>query len=279
MMTTRGLWIDSPPAEVRKQDFWTRMHDAGFTTGAVMIESSTRGFDPKYTLSELAILGENARRVDMELVLTIWVEPVAGYISDLKAKLPAIKRASGCAAIEGDVESNFTPKRLSGFASLDAAAEAATAVLRDDGEPGDENDEVRIEGTTFTEHPENGPLSKFIRRCDRSVNQGYSVRNRRDSKGNDFKVAWDSPMGPGLMQRRTFDRARLIPQTNGKPLLSCGLAAYDQKWPDHTIQEAMAIAYMTALEYDPIECRWWSSKWLWGPNARPETLAFFHSLR
>jgi hypothetical protein len=271
-MTTRGLWIDSPPAEVRKQDFWTRMRDTGFTTGAVMIESVTAGFDPKYTLLELEQLGKCARKVDMELVLTIWVEPNPAYVKDLLVKMPAIQIASGCAAIEGDVESNFTRKRLRGYPSLDAASEAAVDAIRA------HRQDVRIEGTTFTEHAENSKNSEFIARCDRSMNQGYSVRNRRDSQGNDFKVPWEGTMGPGLMQRRTFERARQIPQTNGKPKLGCGLAAYDQSWPGHTIDEAMRLALNTALEYDPVECRWWSSKWLWGPNARPETLAFFRSL-
>lgn len=273
MNPQRGLWIDCSPRTVMAPGYLERFRALGFRTGAVMLESFTKGFDPSWKLTELAKLGESFRKHDCELVITVWPEPRREYIEDLRKKLPAYIVASGAAALEQDAESNFIRTHLEGFKTMREAADAIDDVVNEFQRTLD----VRSEVTTFTMHEENGPRALLSADADRAIGQGYSVRNRTH-EGKPFAVPWDHKFGPGAMQRLTFERARLIPKTKGKPVISCGLAAYDQKWPGHTEEEAMLVAHDACTEFDPFERRWWSSKWVLGAKSQPYAVRFFESL-
>ena len=60
--------------------------------------------------------------------------------------------------------------------------------------------------------------------------------------------------------------------TNGKPYLIMGLAAYDQKFEDHTISDALVEAWNGAVQpianssYKPKEVRYWSYANVFGSN-------------
>ena len=269
-----GLWIDDAPREVAKPDYWAKLKDHGISVAAVMLESVSAGFDPRYTLAELGVLGNLARRADIELVLTVWPEPRPHYLAQLVEKIPPILRASGATALEFDAESNFTRKRVAGFKNLEEAAEATAQVLikfRDLA--------IRSELTTFTMHSENSKSAQLADDVDRLLPQAYSVRNRKDAKGDPLTIEWGGAYGPGAMQRLTLNRALEVPRKeNGKPELSCGLAAYDQEWPGHTGEDAMRVAYEAALTYSPKEIRWWSSKWVVGGVAKAYASRFLRSI-
>ena len=268
-----ALWLDEHPRAVMTTDYLSRFKSMGFRTGAVMLDTVGRGFDPKWSLLEVARLGEMFRANDIELVLTIWPEPRREFIDDLRLKLPAYLKASGTAALEQDAEGNFIKSKLRGYSSLKEASDAIAVIMKDFARTHD----VRNEVTTFTMHAENSEDAVLSDDADRILAQGYSVRNR-SMNGKPFLVPWDHQCGPGRMQRTTFDRSKRIPQRNGKPSIACGLAAYDQEWPGHKGEEAMQVAYEAALAYEPKEVRWWSSKWVIGHLARPYAQRFFESL-
>lgn len=269
-----GLWIDDAPKLVMSTEYLDRFREHGFGTAAVMLETADAGFDPKWSTAEIAKLGEALRTHDVELVLTVWPEPRVEYLAQLVEKLPAILRASGAAALEFDAESNWHRKKLVGFKNLGEASDALVKVVRSFREL-----DVRSELTTFTMHGENSRNADLADDVDRVYPQGYSVRNRSDAEGRPFQVPWEHEYGPGKMQRLTFDRALAVPKKNGRPIVCCGLAAYDQEgWPGHTPGEAMTVAYREALRYQPKEVRWWSSKWVIGARRRPYASRFFLDL-
>jgi hypothetical protein len=61
-------------------------------------------------------------------------------------------------------------------------------------------------------------------------------------------------------------RFREIPadEDGTAPKVCVGLAAWDQKWPNHSVGDAMDLSLKAALEWSPVEIRWWSSKHIWG---------------
>lgn len=92
---------------------------------------------------------------------------------------------------------------------------------------------------------------------------------------------WVGIYGPGGMQRLTLDRALAVPgvgNPNG-PIVSCGLAAYDQVWPGKPGEEAMHAAYKAACTFTPFEIRFWSSKWVLGGQMNGYASRFIKSLR
>lgn len=269
-----GLWIDDLPRVVMTNAYLDRFQALGFSVAAVMLETVTPGFDPKFKEDDLGRLGEMLRGRDIELVLTYWPEPRVAYMAQLAEKLPRFVRRSGAAAIEGDHESNWIGKKLVGYRSVQEASESLVLVHREIQKVLD----VRTELTTFTFHAELGAGATVADDVDRVLGQGYSVRHRKDAKGKPFDVPWDHQFGPGKMQTLTFDRALQIPKKGGKPAISAGLAAYDQSWPGHRPEEAMRIAYETALRYQPAEVRWWSSKWVIGLHRQAYATRFFAEL-
>jgi hypothetical protein len=273
-MTKHGLWIDDAPRLLDRDDYWRSFRDLGFTTAAVMLETVTTGFDPKFTLVELSRLGERLRAADVELVLTVWPEPRVLYLQQLVERLPALLHASRAVGLEFDTESNYTPRRLQGFKSMDEASDALMKVVTKFREI-----RVRSELTTFTMHGENSRHATLADDVDVLLPQAYSVRNREDAKGKPFLVPWDHQYGPGGMQRLTLDRARQVPTKDGRPMVACGLAAYDQSWPGRKPEDAMRVAYDAALKYGPEEVRWWSSKWVIGARAQPYAARFFASVK
>lgn len=274
-----GAWIDDAPATTRTEKFWSDFAELGLRTGAIMLESVRDGFDPNYAIDTLGVIGELARKHDVEIVLTDWPQPTPTWLAAMEAQIGGFLKAAGAAALEGDGESNWTKGKLHGFATLELASLALVAALDRVGVAHD----VRTEWTTFTEHAENGSHALVAPFVDRLLPQAYSVRNRKDAKGNPIVIEWDGLYGPGRMQQHTLDRALQIPRRpDGKPHLSCGIAAYDQTWPGHRPEDAMLVAYNAALAYNPLEIRLWSSKWIIGAqaaNGGPGPARFLRSVR
>ena len=271
-----GAWVDSPPREVLQPAWWAEFRELGFTTAAVMVETSASGLDEKWSDDQLAHAGVLSRGADVELALTYWLEPSQRYLDELERLLPATLAMTGAAALDIDGESNLTKARLQGFRTLEEASVAVGGMLRRTVKTVD----VRVDFSTYTFHEENGPRARFAPLCDRLYAQAYAVRKRKDGTRQEFLVEWDDRLGPHLMPKTTLDRSLQVPGvgTPQGPQLCVGLAAYDQRWPDHTPQEAMQTALDSALAYKPLEARFWSTRHIFGPRANEYAAAFFRSL-
>jgi hypothetical protein len=271
-MVNLGVWIDDSVKSVRSPKFWDDFKEHGFETAGVMLESVKGGFDPKYDTRTLEDIRSHALSRDIEVVITVWPEPSKAYLEELELKIGPMLEASGAAGIEFDCEGNWLKGGLRGYPSLEAASQAFVESFRRISLRYD----VRTELTTYPYHAENGKSALVAPHCGRILPQAYSVRKR--SSGD---VDWDSRFGPGGMQRLTMDRALRVPGVgqNSGPLVGCALAAYDQTWPDRDPSEAMQVAYDAAMTYNPIEIRYWSSKWIFGARANGYASKFIKGLK
>lgn len=267
-MTKIGLWIDDPVSDIKKSAFWAEVKRHGVHTAAIMLEGLGKGFDPKYTVSDLIKIRDLAVvKHDIELVLTIWPQPDKQYLDELEVEISKYIDASGAAGLEVDVEGNWTSKEVKGFKNLDVAGDYLVAILNRLRAKHD----IRTEATTFTGHAENSSKADVARHATRLLPQAYSVRNRSSGE-----IAWDANYGPGHMQKLTLDKSLTVP---GDQVLSCGLAAYDQTWPGKKAEEAMQVAWDAAMKYKPAEIRFWSSKWVLGIKKNGYASKFLLSLK
>lgn len=270
-----GAWVDSPPSEVLKPAWWAEYRALGFQTAALMIESFKDGLDERWTDHEIAHAGVLARSADVELVLTFVPEPKRKYLTEFERRAPALCTLAGAAGLDMDVEGNWLVREVEGFENLPEAGVELVKIVRRFSRKLD----VRLEGSTFTFHGENGPRAALAPLLDRWLPQAYAVRHRKDGTGQEILVPWEDRLGPAQMPHTTLDRALLIPGVKeSHPRLGCGLAAYDQTWPGHDPEEAMQVAYDAAKAYLPVEIRWWSTKWILGPRANPYAARFLRRL-
>ena len=267
-----GIWVDDPVKDIQTAKFWDNVKAHGLTTAALMLESSSDGFDSKYDERTLELVKGRALIRDIEIVLTVWPEPNRKYLQEFESKIGRLLSASGAAGLEFDCEGNWLKSKVSGFSSLDEAGDELVAVFS----RVSNKHEVRTELTTYPYHAENSRAADVAPHCNRILPQAYSVRGRSEGE-----VPWDDRLGPGNMQRLTLDRALQVPGVGdyGGPLVSCALAAYDQEWPGHTGEEAMSVAYDAAMKYNPMEIRFWSSKWVFGVKANGYASRFIKGIR
>lgn len=275
-LPARGLWVDDAAPVILSRRFWDRYTELHLSVAAFMLESSRPGFDPRYSVDQLRMLCGFTLPRDIESVLTVWPQPSKEWLAQFEATIDRYIDASAAAAIEFDLEGNWLSKRVDGFPSLDVAGDELVQVVQRVTAKHD----LRFEVTTYPFHTENSKTADVAPHADRLLPQGYSVRNRTDSKGKEIKIDWGDQYGPRRMQELTLARAKQVPGvgSNTGPLLSMGLAAYDQTWPGHTPQEAMATAWEVARVANAIEARWWSSKWVLGASANGYAAAFLRSL-
>lgn len=276
MTTTHGVWIDDPVAHVKAAGFWDKMVDHGFRTGAIMLEGMGDGFNPSYSTETLEVIGKLAHDHGCELVLTLWPEPDPKYMTDFETKIGPLLKACGAAGLEFDCEGNWLPEKLRGYASLDKAGDAFVAAFEKVAAAND----VRIEVTTYPYHTENSKTADVAPHADRLLPQAYSVYKRK-VKGVDTPQDWDGPFGPGKMQATTIARAKQVKGfgTTSGPLLSVGVASYDQVWPGRTGEQAIQAAVDAVMKEDPLEIRTWSSKWVFGIMANGYASRFWKSLK
>lgn len=266
-MTRKGIWIDDPPSLVKTAAYWDNFPAHGLTTAGIMLESIGNGFNPMYTVDDLTKVRGLAFSRNVEIVLTIWPEPNKKYLDDLEAQVSQYIVASGCAALEFDAEGNWIPGKVSGFPTLHDATLYLAGIMQ----RLSVKHNIRIELTTFTQHTENSSRADLATHVHRLLPQAYSVADR-----NEGPVAWGSQLAPGNMQKLTLDRAK---QVQGTHKLCCGLAAYDQQFDGHTAQEAMKLAWDTAVSYGCEEIRFWSSKWVFGVKKNGYSSAFLKSIK
>lgn len=77
-------------------------------------------------------------------------------------------------------------------------------------------------------------------------------------------LAADGKVGPSTWQRinEEAEKEECEAAPRHQVEVGCGLAAYDQEWPGHTPEEAMQLAWDTAVSAGCREMRYWSSEWL-----------------
>ncbi|MFH1833583.1 MAG: hypothetical protein ABH877_01045 [bacterium] len=271
MTPPTGLWIDCPPHRVATSYYWDQLAALGVSTAAIMVETSDRGWTPCYGSHQIRLCCDLAIERDIEVVLTCWPEPDPVMLA---AAMDALDHWAelGPVGLEVDLEGQWLATRLRGYPTMAAAAADLVAGLHAIRERRD----VRIELTTPTGHGECGPHALVSPHVDRVIPQLYSTR--RDWRQR--LVEWTGPMGPGRRQREGLRRVMQIPGL-GKdygPKLSIGLAGWDQKWPGHTVVEALELAWDEAVAASPAEARFWSSKWIVGAKSDARVLDWLDTL-
>lgn len=277
-----GVWVDDTrmPKDPAVMD---EMREHGIASIALMLEGQNEAWNPWWDREEIELVLKLAAERDMVVAITDWPRPTKKWIDDMFEYLhPWFADGLQLVATESDLEHNWGSDDLDGsFADLDAAGdylvEKKMELVRLNG--------ARFEVTTFTSHTENGRGADVAPHADRIFGQAYSVRNRNKKNPETgrydvpWAVPWSHTYGPGQMQKHTLDRSLQVPGIDdGRPELGAGLAAYDQKWPGRSPEEAMRVAYDAALLYNPPEVRWWSFKWLFGKKATGYGRKFLKSI-
>jgi len=283
-----GLWVSDAPRVALEPGFLLEAKEIGFTTLAVMVDSSEAPWDPRWTPWQLERFTQRAIDLDMEVVLTTWPCPRRAILDAMGRDMAELLRVGG-AGWESDVEGLWSLRMLRGFSDLEEASRYYLDMQRRICEPLD----VRIELTTHPWHDEGywttDELERWLRldeearqgelgpNVDRLVWQAYSTT--RTPSG--ATVRWNSRFGPGRTQIFTLDRARSVPGVaEGRPRLCVGLAGYRQRWEaPHTPYEGMRIAYETALTYSPFEVRYWDSLQIIGAQRNPYAAAAIRRIR
>ena len=265
-MTTIGLWVDDHWRTVLKDEYFNELKDLGISTIAIMINELRPGWFPEWGYRQIERACQMAIDRDIEVVLTTWPVPYRATL-DVMARFMDEALSYGASGWEVDLEGNWKELTVRGGWSLEDASKYLVALMQ----IASMKHDIRLEVTTFPLHRENSSRALVAPHVDRILPQAYSVRHHSGRI-----IDWDDRYGPGQMQRMTLSRSRnVLGVVEGRVNLSCGLAAWDQKWTLRTEQDAMQRAYDEAMKYDPVEIRYWSSKWVIGANRRDYPGAFF----
>jgi hypothetical protein len=305
-MVTHGTWIDDHPKKVLTAKYFDELQDLGLSSIAIMVDTSRKPWDPTWKPKQIERAARLAEPRRMEIILTTWPWPVRQIIDRMYKDLQRlVKIAPGIiSAHEADMEFNWKTKRVEGFPSIDVAGDYIVSKfhsLRTDRHcdcfmPYPNPDHIgyciycdrailRFELTTFAQHVENGITADVSPHMNRLLCQAYSVATRkRNINGikTEVPIRWGHTYGPGRMQRMSLDRTLLVPGVdNGAIELGCGLAAWNQQWPNKDPLDAMQTAYDMAMKYNCKEIRWWSSKWILGKlsNLTPYAGTFLRQLK
>jgi hypothetical protein len=279
-----GIWCDDTRM-IQKPESWDELLEHGITSVALMYEGHNEKFNPFYSYDAIEKICRLAKDRNMVVGLTDWPWPTKQWMEDAERVLRRMfdpdDMALPLAFYESDVEGNWLPPKVKGFANIDKAGDELvkmkTRVVT--------GTTARRETTSFTAHTENGRQADVAPWMDAVFNQAYAVRNRakKDPKTGKYNlnwpIPWDHTYGPGNMVKHTLDRSLQIPGIDdGEPKLGAGLAAYDQSWPGHTAVEAMTKSYDAAVGYGVFEIRWWSYKWIFGRHSTGYGRKFLKSI-
>lgn len=256
------LWIDDPPSLVKDPGYWARLREHGVMNVALMVDTTKPGFDAVYKPRDLEAILPLALDADIGLVATDWPEPDMDKIDRACEFLDRDILPFGFTALEGDHEGLWKDSKCRGFTTLDGAAAYFAGRRRELAAKHD----IRLELTTHTGHKEASKSAFLSRLLDRDYFQLYSTES--DWQGQ--KVAFDGPRGPGRLQEEFLeDVVEYIPELKkGAVQLAAGFPLWDQKWPAHTVEEALERAVEPLChEHEGVRVvaiRGWSSKWLLG---------------
>lgn len=249
-----GVWLDDGPRQALQPHYLRRLRALPISEVAVFLDSMLSPAS-RWTPQQLDRLREALP--DCELVATLWGRSTREWVESLPSRLTEAMCALGTRTVEVDLEGDWRRRRLRGYPSMQHAGEALVETLR-------ERCGVQtLEVTTFPAHVEARSSAVVTPLADRLVLQVYSVRHLGSIPD---PIAWDDPRyGPGAYQRTALARAAA---THPAVEVVAGLAAYDQRWPSRTPEEAMRAALEGAQAAGCQHARYWSAKWLARLSAR-----------
>lgn len=254
-----GTWVDDAVTSIT-DDYAAKYRALGLTEAALMVNSmnaprSSPGWKLRAKQAAFATAADALRGAGVDVILTCWPRPDRAQLVQLERDMTVLVDVCNPVAVEVDCEGNWDAKLLTGFKSMAEAAAELVAVLRRVARG------RRVELDTYPYHRENSSEALVAPHVDLLLPQAYSVNERSGAA-----VLWDSELGPGRMQALALARAR----TTGAPataLTAIGLAAYEQRWPGHSPEEAMTTALTAARDLGVTRARWWSSKWIVGAQS------------
>lgn len=266
-----GIWVDDRPQLVLTDAYVAELQRLHVTVAAIMVDGNVLPdphdpqWRPSWTESQLVEAARRLGAAGIDTVLTCWPVPDRAYIHTVCGEMGALIAASGAAGFEVDTEglwvkANVTPP----FGSLTEAGAYLAAAMRQAAP------HANLQLTTYPYHAELSTESTVAKYMDKVLPRAYSTDPGADGK----PMAWDGPLGPGAMQELAVRRARGTGVT-----VACGLAAYDQRFPGHTADDAMRTAFDRALALGCTEVRYWSSKWILGSQhtRTPEAARFLQN--
>lgn len=249
-----GCWVDELPKAVLAKDYLFRIRELGISNISIMVnKAGSKTWEPRWTIKQLTDLNKVAVQLGMSVTLTSWPRPTTEAIDRIASELPSLMDASGATAFEVDCEGNWKTSEKRGFKTMAEASRYMADAMRIICKPYG----ALTEMTTFFGHHENSDKADLAPLVDRVFPQAYSVRTRTSGD-----IAWADRLGPGRIQRATIVGAKAA----GAKDIGLGLAAYDQKWPGKKPEEAMEEAYAAAVDGGVQHIRYWSSKWILGPQ-------------
>lgn len=256
-----GLWIDDRPALALTPAYLARLRALPLSHVSIMIETTTGGLDA--TWSEAHLRSFAAAVPELDRGLTLWPEPTAAYLAQLRTALPRLLRAigptqRGAYVVEWDLEGAWKRAKVRGFASLEAAGAALMRLV--DEVAAELGAPIEVEVTTFPAHLESGDRST-VRGEARLFLQAYPVAQARDGTPRDY----DGPLGPA---RRPYEEVLRVRAAAEPGVEVCaGLAAwYQAGWPGGP-DAAMAHAVDAARRAGVRRVRWWSARHAIGASA------------
>ncbi|NVB42992.1 hypothetical protein G6O69_34540 [Pseudenhygromyxa sp. WMMC2535] len=250
-MVRVGCWVDSPPAEVLREAALVALEAMGMETLAIELVGEAGSWVPRWTADQLARLAALCEPREIAVVLVVAVAPVRAAIEAALAELPALVEAGGAAGIELAIGEGWSEAELVGFASLDEAAAVLAAGMREICAAS----EMILELSVDVDHQENGEMASLAPQVDRVLPRAFSVRTRAGSE-----VGWEHANAPEHEQTRAAAVSERIPGViDGVVALGMGLAADDQRWPDHEPEEALDLALDAAALLGIAEVRYRAS--------------------
>lgn len=258
-MTDISLWWDRP-AHLTMKSLDTDMaliQSLGLSRVAVMINDdpfyrkSDPGFDMDwFPYDHLKVFSARLKDIDVGLVLTSWLHPRPEYIDGLLDELPPIAMEFN-ASIEFDTEGNVQENDVAGYKNLSLAVKDLLQGLKLFREMGG-----KVGITPHTGYIPKVFLDGFpddgIPGVDEVALQCYSHWSPKKQVGPNY--AWGGIYSPGRLQKLGLQK---LDELNFKGHRALGLAAYKQKYPNHTEREAMQLAWDAAAPFVP-EIRYWS---------------------
>ena len=235
----RGIWIDRPGNAQESNP--EALRELGVRRVHLMISAPLpRDSECKKTATLPILIDKQAvifdrltslKSSEFVTLATLYVSPRKDFIEKLTEKDGFVSKliTSGAAGIEYDLEGDFTGSAPCGFAS--------------------HADAVRL----LVERTKS--LSSAPIPVGWTTNPGHLIDSRIPADAFDFfspqaygarrepTYLWDSNTGPGRQQRYTMEKLKSNPT-----LIILGLGAYKQKYPDHTVDEAMEKSHSTMLD-------------------------------
>lgn len=232
---------------VRKLDqYIADLKTLGVSGVVIMLnEAYSDTLNTAFTERELEVFTAALRKNGIWFGLDTWIKPSRAYIESLPALFPLAKRL-GASFIEFDVEGPWKPAQVVGYASLEEASKHVASVMSRSPVPwGVTTLMERLKTTAWTI----AKYGSFV------ALQGYS------------RVHTDDPRGtlPGVYQQRVYNDSRAVCGPD-MPFIM-GLAAFDQEgFSDMTPKTAMLAAAKASYDLGVRELRFWSWKWIAGPQ-------------